>query len=161
MSKSKWFVIIAYLIVAALLWLRFSTPQVFDSVSLQSIVHGFILAVVGIFWVGMVYVLQSCYFSKRAIQRQLTRAERPLGHIATAKLKSYKPSKTGNYVTFQFYAAGIPEDEWERKRTAVQSAINYTIIGNITNDGHNLGTIVFKARKGCLQTNKGILHDDL
>jgi len=111
-------------------------------------------------WIALTYALTTCLFSRWIIQRKLKQAERPLGHIASAKLKSYKPSKTGNYVTFYFRSPGVAEDEWERKRTAVQSAINYTIIGDIEHGEDNRGIVVFRAKKGCPRVNQEVLYDE-
>ena len=160
MNRAKVFVIIAYPVTVFLLWLRFGSPQVFTNISFQSILHGFILLIAFVVWIVLTYAHASCLFSRWMIQRKLKQAERPLGHIASATLRKYKPSRSGNYVTFEFCSAGVPEDEWEKKRTAVQSAINYTIIGEIEHGEHDLGVIVFRAKKGCPKTNAEVLYDD-
>jgi hypothetical protein len=83
-----------------------------------------------------------------------------LGNISRTKIKSYKPSKTGNFVTLMFYSAGVPEDKWEEKRAAIQSAINYTIIDEIKHKDDDYGIIVLRVRKGCIKTNMENLYDE-
>lgn len=160
MTKIKAIIILVYPIVAFLLWQRFAMPQVFTSVSVFSILHGLILVIVIFAWIAGTYILATCYFSKRTIQKKLEQAGKPLGEIANALVLTYKPSKTGNYVTMRFFSVGVPEEEWERKRAAVQSAINYTILGKITHDPANYGIIVLNARKGCPQAGTGVLDDE-
>jgi len=111
-------------------------------------------------WIVMIYALTTCFISKWQIQRKLLQAERPLGNIARTKLKSYKPNKAGNYITLMFYSAGIPEDVWDDKRTAIQSAINYTIIDDIRHKDDDYGIIILRVRKGCIKTNIDTLFDE-
>jgi len=161
MNRYKVFVIIAYPVTVFLLWIRSGgNPQIFTNISFQSILHGFILLFAFVVWIVLTYALATCLLSRWIIQRKLKQAERPLGHIATAKLVKYKPSRTGNYVTFYFRSPGVPEDEWERKRTAVQSAMNYTIIGDIEHGEDNRGIVVFRAKKGCPRVNQEVLYDE-
>lgn len=161
MNRYKAFVIIAYPVIIWLVWIRNGgSPQIFTNISFQSILHGFILLIAFVVWVALTYALTTCLFSRWIIQRKLKQAERPLGHIATAKLVKYTPSKTGNYVTLRFCSAGIPEEEWERKRPAIQSAINYTIIDQIDHIEDDWGVIEFRARKGCPKANAEALYDE-
>jgi len=134
--------------------------QIFARLSLQAIIHGFVLMIVFLLWIALIYALSTCLYSKWQIHRKLKQAERPLGNIAMATLKSYMPSKTGNYTTLMFYSAGVPEDKWEEKRAAIQSAINYTIIDEIKHKDDDYGIIVLRVRKGCIKTNMENLYDD-
>jgi len=161
MNKYKFITIISYPVAVILLWIWFGgSPQVFASISFQAVLHGIILMLAFLIWVVMVYAFSTCLFSKWIIQRKLTQAERPLGNIARTKLKTYKPNKAGNYITLMFYSAGVPESVWEEKRTAVQSAINYTIIDDITHKHDDYGIIILRVRKGCVKVNTNTLYDE-
>jgi len=161
MSKYKLIAIISYPLAVYLLWIWFGgSPRIFTNLSLQAIIHSFVLTVAFLIWIVLVYGLSSCLFSKFQIQRKLQQAERSLGNISRTKIKSYKPSKTGNFVTLMFYSAGVPEDKWEEKRAAIQSAINYTIIDEIKHKDDDYGIIVLRVRKGCIKTNMENLYDE-
>jgi len=161
MNKYKLIAIISYPIVIYLLWIWFGgNVQVFASLSFLSFLHGLILILAFLLWIVLIYGLATCFLSKWIIQRKLLIAERVLGNVAKTKVKSYKPSKTGNYITLMFYSAGVPENKWEEKRAAIQSAINYSIIDEIKHKDDDYGVIVLRVRKGCIKANAGNLYDE-
>ena len=160
MDKVKAVGLIVYPVAVFLIWSRLGDPAVFTSISFRSIWHGLLLAAATFAWFAMLFVFVRFHFYRWTIQQKLEQAARPLGNIAAAKLLSYTPSKTGHYVTMAFFSGGTPEEDWEHKRTALQSAINYTILGKITHHPKDYGIIVLNARKGCPQAGTEVLQDD-
>jgi len=161
MNKYKLIAIISYPIAVYLLWINFTdNTLIFTSVTFQAFVHGFVLLLAFSIWIALTYILCTNFISRWIIQRKFTNAKRTLGNISLAKLKSYKPSRTGNYITLVFCSAGVPENEWESKRLVIQSVINYTIMEEIKHKHNDYGTIILRVRKGCLKANKENLYDD-
>jgi hypothetical protein len=155
--------ILAYSIAILFLLYRYSDPQVFSSITLQSLpslaLHVIAVLAAVVIWACMAYVLFTCYFTKRAIQKRLAGAK-GLKSISRTKLLSYKPIGDYDHAMLRFCSEGIPEQEWEARRFAVQSAINCKIIGAIEHDPKDWGIIQFRARKGCPKENKEVLSDD-
>ena len=147
----KALVLIALLVAVFLYWRQFG--------DLQSGVLLAFLAVSAIGWGLLVYLFASCYFEKQMIQTKLEKAKGGLGEIANATIKAYHPSRRGNYITFRFRSDGVPAEAWEAKRAAVQSALNYTILGRIESGPNDWGLVVFRARRGRPQANKEVLDD--
>ena len=155
--------ILGYPIIVFLLWQIFATPEVFNNISLANFLsvamHSILLFVAVTFWIGLTYILISCYFSKWMIKRRLKQAEKALGNLATATLISYKPNVKGNYITMRWRSCGIPVETWTDKKKSIQASINYTIIGEIENDGSDLSIVVFNAKKGRQYPKKEVLYE--
>ena len=123
----------------------------------QSVVTVAFLIVSAVIWLILAVLFASCYFEKMVIQKKLTKAALGLEEIAAANIRSYKPS--GNYVTLQFRSEGVPAEVWEESRLAVQSALNYTILGRIEPAPKDWGVVTFRARRGRPKATKEVLDD--
>ncbi|MCL2213204.1 MAG: hypothetical protein FWB93_05190 [Oscillospiraceae bacterium] len=119
------------------------------SETMHPLIFAPIFALLVALWLGIAYVFAACFVAKWSIQRRLAKVEcSTLKNIRLAKLKAYRRSRKGEFVTMVFYSAGVPASEWEKHREAIQSAINYTIIGEIKASENDLGIIIFDAFRG-------------
>ena len=144
--------VLALLVLAVtiyLLWQQFYDPRAVFAVAF--------LIVWAFLWGALACAFATCYFEKRTIQQRITKAGRVLEELATVTIKSYKPR--GNYATLRFCSEGVPKELWEEYRNAVQSAINYTILGRIEHDQRDWRFIVFKARRGRPKVSREVLDD--
>ena len=158
-------IVIVYTVAIFAIWQRYSSIEVFENITLRNIpiialhVIGLIIGV-GI-WLIMVYVFSTNYWAKRAINKKISKAERVLGVLGSVRLISYRYSKSGDYVKLRFCADGVSAEIFEEKRMCFQSAINYTILGEIQHNERDWSIIELHARKGRLLTNKEELTDEL
>ena len=156
--------IIGYPIVAFLLWQRYATPQIFSDISFDNFLnvgmHFIVLVLAIIIWGAMTYFFTTYYFTKKMIQRKVDKAEKVLGKMATVTLISYRPNIKENYVTMKWRSCGISPITWNEKCHDIQACINYTIFGDIENDGKDLTVVTFKARKGKIKPRKEVLYDE-
>ena len=105
----------------------------------------------------MIYIFATNQITIWKVQRDLINAEKSLGNIADATLIKYKHHEYHVTMTFRSKCACV--EDWEKKKSQVQSAINYMIFGiSHAHDDH--GEIIIKALKGCRQNNMGSLYDD-
>ena len=145
--------VLALLILAVaiyLLWRRFYDPRSAFALAF--------LIVWAFLWGALAVAFATCCFEKRTIQQRINKAGRVLEELATVTIKTYKPR--GNYATLRFCSEGVPAELWEEYRNAVQSAINYTILGRIEHDQRDWRFIVFKARRGRPKVSREVLDDD-
>ena len=141
--------LLALAVTIYLIWRQFHDPRAVFAMAF--------LVLWGVLWSALAFVFGTCFFEKLIIQQRITKAGRVLEEIATVTIKSYKPR--GNYATLRFCSEGVPAELWEAYRNAVQSAINYTILGRIEHDQRDWRFIVFKARRGRPKVSKEVLDD--
>jgi len=153
----KWVVVIVYALAIIALYRNFENV----GYSVFSVIGYFVLLIVSFSgWIVVAFVCATSHFAKMMINWKLYQAEKQLGHIANTTLISYRRSMTDDYVTLKFRSCGVTKEDWENKRSCVQSALNYTIIGEIDYYKGNWDVIVFDARKGRSCTDSGGLYDD-
>jgi len=145
----KVLVLLVLAVAIYLIWRRFYDPRAILAVAF--------LIVWAFLWGALALAFVTCYFEKLMIQQRITKAGRVLEEIATVTIKSYKPR--GNYATLRFCSEGVPAELWEEYRNAVQSALNYTILGRIEHDQRDWRFIVFKARRGRPKVSREVLDD--
>ena len=154
-----------YVAMIIILWHTYAVPDIFNTISISNAptiaIHVLSLIVASTILLGMIFVFSTNHFAKRSINKKIQCVKQPLGDIALTKCISYQHSKHGNYVKMRFCSEGVPVEVWQTKQSAVQSAINYTVLGNIEYEKSNWGIIVFKARKGRIKINKEVLYDEL
>ena len=154
---TKGIIILIYTLAVVTLYFNFS--NIGDSVS-GVLVYLFLLNVMIGFWFVLTFAFATNFIEKKMIQRRLEQAKKQLGNISYTQLDSYKRSTTGDFVTLKFRSCGVTKEDWENKRSCVQSALNYTIIGDIEYFKNRFDVIIFDARKGRSCTDLGGLYDD-
>ncbi|MCL2568810.1 MAG: hypothetical protein FWE12_05165 [Oscillospiraceae bacterium] len=153
----KWVAVIVYALAIIALYFNFENI----GYSVFSVIGYFVLLIVSFSgWMVVVFVCATSHFAKMIINRKMEQAERQLGNISHTQLDSYRRNMVGDYVTLKFRSVGVTKEDWENKRSCVQSALNYTIIGEIDYYKGNWDVIVFDARKGRSCTDSGGLYDD-
>ncbi|MCL2546290.1 MAG: hypothetical protein FWE06_03730 [Oscillospiraceae bacterium] len=161
-KQVKFGAVIGYMIIMFAVFRRFSGFHIFDDVRIGTLpiiaLHVILTALAIVVLFVMIYVFATNHFARKAIQDKITNTA-CLKEITTAKLISYKLSNT-DYVTLAFRAEGVSKDVWESKRNAIQSAINYTIIGDIEYSKNCWSVVYFNARKGRTKSNQARLVEN-
>lgn len=164
MGKIKLIAIAIYSVLLFLLWLQLG--RFFDfimgiiPVIIVFIVAYLITGVMIVFWLAITYYVWTNVIVKYFIRKRMASLEKELGDIARTKIVIYKKDRMTDDIIMKFHSPGVEKECWDSKREAVESAINYTIIGDIEYDKWHWGIIAFRARKGRVQENKEVLYDE-
>ena len=165
MGKIKILAIAIYSVLFFLLWQQVIRFLEFIG-SATSDIFAFIIAylmagVMIVLWLAITYYVWTNVIIKYFIRRRMAGLEKELGNIANTKIVIYKKDRKTDDIIMAFHSYGVEKECWDSKREAVETAINYTIIGDIEYDKWHWGIITFRARKGRVQDNKEVLYDEV
>lgn len=164
MGKIKLIVIAIYTLLLFLLWQQVIRFLDFIggiiSVVVVAIIAYLVTGVMVMFWLAVTYYVWTNVVIKYFIRKRMAGLEKELGNVARTEIVTYKKDKKSDDIIMEFYSRGVEKECWDSKREAVETAINYTIIGDIEYDKWNWSIITFRARKGRIQTNEEILLDE-